>query len=60
MAISERIGNAARAANIEVGHCDCKSIARKCAGGRLTDAAGCPGYNRDPLHTPPQNCRDPS
>ena len=53
MAISERIGNTARAANIEVGHCDRKSIARKCAGSRLADAAGCPGYNRDPLHTRP-------
>ncbi len=60
MAISERIGNAARAADIEVGHGDCKSIAGKCAGGRLTDAAGCPGYNRDPLHMRPLDCRGPS
>jgi len=56
----KRLGHTARAANIEISHGDREAIACKRAGGRLADAAGCPGDNCNPLHSFPLHSRGAS
>ena len=56
----EPFGDTARAADVEIGRGNCEPVAGKRAGGRLADAAGCPGYNCNPLHMRPLDCRGAS